>query len=286
MFCNTKSNAYPRKNDLRPISILNAIGKVYEKVLHPKYHTWLKENKIIPHQQSGFQANIRLQTRVLSVYEEARQCIATNRPGLILFVDFVSAFDKVWHKALLVKLARFHLPSRLWLWLRSWLSDRSAYVSFGGLESDVFYIEWGLPQGSVISPLIYIPYLADLVEIKEPVRKDKFFADDWSLFFSVPYGLSFSTSCTLLQRQGQEAFDKIHVYCEYWLVELSVTKTVAMLIHSQIQVPSLKLIYNGHEIKFVNKFTDLDYLITSKLGLGQLLNLQCSQIFHLFKLCP
>ncbi|CAF1679759.1 unnamed protein product, partial [Didymodactylos carnosus] len=61
------------------------------------------------------------------VYEEARQCVATNRPGLILFIDFVSAFDKVWHKALLVKLARFHHPSRLWLWLRSWLSDRSAY---------------------------------------------------------------------------------------------------------------------------------------------------------------
>ncbi|CAF1091474.1 unnamed protein product, partial [Didymodactylos carnosus] len=82
------------------------------------------------------------------------------------------------------------MPQQLWLWIRDWLQGRKACISFDGLQSDFFDIEWGLPQGSALSPLIYIPYVAGLTELHDArFHKDHFFADDWSLFFEVPFGI-------------------------------------------------------------------------------------------------
>ncbi|CAF1298061.1 unnamed protein product, partial [Didymodactylos carnosus] len=284
MIFHSKAGSYPTISELRPISILNAIGKLYEKIMYTYLQKWMIEKKVIPTSQSGFQPGVRLQTRVLSLYEAARASIASNRPGLILFVDFASAFDKVWHKALLVKLSRYDIPGQYWLWIRNWLSERSAYISFCGLQSDLFDIEWGLPQGSVLSPLIYLPYVADLNDIKEPARKNNWFADDWSLFIEVPFGIPFGEACPLLQRLGQQALDNIREYCDYWLIELSVKKTVGLIVHSQVQVATITLKYNSHTISMETKVTNLGYGLTSKLGLGAFLNSVCQKIAASFRI--
>ena len=89
--------------------------------------------------------------------------MAANIPTLAIYVDYQKAYDKVWHAALLVKLARMGMPLGLLKLVASWLSDRRAYVSFGQSKSGIFYLYIGLPQGSSLSPYLFIVFHSDLI---------------------------------------------------------------------------------------------------------------------------
>ncbi len=118
-----------------------------------------------------------MQTRVLSIFQEARNNLAGSVPTLGIYIDYRKAYDMVWHEGLIVKLARMQMPPEILKIIICWLKSRTACVTFGKHKSVPFKIRIGLPQGSALRPLIFIIYHSYIVSCAEAFSTH-IFADD------------------------------------------------------------------------------------------------------------
>lgn len=174
---NKLKSGVPKCDQTRPISLLATHSKLFEKLILNRIRYWAETNNIVPVEQSGFRPKCLLPTRVLSIYQEVKNNMAANAPSLAIYVDYQKAYDRVWHAALVTKLWRLGIPISMLRMLMSWLLDRKAYVVFGDKVSEIFYIHIGLPQGSSLSPYLFIVFHCDLIQCIG-AHSGHLFADD------------------------------------------------------------------------------------------------------------
>ncbi|CAF1677087.1 unnamed protein product [Rotaria magnacalcarata] len=156
VICLSKDGMYPAENKLRPISLLPNLGKWYERIIHKRIQKWCKEKNIYVDEQSGFTSERRLQTRIISIIEDIRQTItACNRPALCIFVDFLSAFDKIWFPALISTLHELDMPLPYIKWIASWLQNRTIAIHYGDKISRTISMKVGAPQGSILAATLF-----------------------------------------------------------------------------------------------------------------------------------
>jgi hypothetical protein len=275
IICLSKTTSFPSVDDIRPISLLCVLGKLFERIISRKLKCWMHASAIIPPEQSGFQPQLRLATRVLTLTESHRAALSSNRPILTFYLDFKSAFDKISHFALLVKLHRQDIPTPLLLFFFSWLQHRTAQLSFGNIFSAKFNLEWGLPQGSALSPDLYILFISDLISLFSQYDVN-FYADDGAIVIVAPFGMSFQDSLHWLIDKGQLVLNSLSIYCKQWLIDLNPTKTVYQLSGSQINIPDLPFSYDGYRILRIKHFRYLGYDLNTRASFGTFL----TQLLH------
>ena len=256
----------PRCNQTRPISLLATHSKLFEKVLLDRIRNWAEGNHLVPREQSGFRTNCLLQTRVLSIFQEVQNNLAANVPTLAIYVDYEKAFDLVWHAGLLVKLHRLGMPTNMLRMIHSWLENRSAYIYYGQMKSEDFKIQVGLPQGSSLSPYIFVVYHSDLVTCLG-AHSSHIFADDLSVLIRAPIQKSFASLVKYLEVEGSKVCDRIAAYAIRWKQPINIGKTVAQLFYSQIRKPKVDIFMLGQKIAIVDTFKYLGFTWTSKLSL-------------------
>lgn len=145
----------------RPISLTCTLPKLLEKILCHRIHTYLNVNGTIPDTQAGFRPGVNTYEQILKVATAMEMNINENSHGLVALMDVRKAFDTVWHAGLLYKLHSLGLPDTLVRWVASFLSNRTARVKQGESLSSAFALRAGVPQGSTISPLLYLLYVLD-----------------------------------------------------------------------------------------------------------------------------
>jgi hypothetical protein len=156
LICLSKDGLYPAVNKLRPISLLSNVGKVFERIIYMRILEWCKNKGIYTDEQSGFTTGRRLQTRILSLVEDLRlTTTANNRPALVVFVDFMSAFDRMWHPSLVSILLKLDFSLPLLRWLVEWLKGRTMSIHVGEAISRSINISFGAPQGSVLAATLF-----------------------------------------------------------------------------------------------------------------------------------
>jgi hypothetical protein len=261
----------PRCNQIRPISLLATHSKIFEKVLLERTRTWAEGNHLVPREQSGFRTNCLLPTRVLSIYQEVKNNLAANAPTLAIYVDYEKAFDLVWHIGLLVKLHRLGIPTRLLKMIHCWLGNRTAYICFGQTKSNVFNVHVGLPQGSSLSPYLFVVYHSDLVSCLG-AHSGHLFADDLSVLIRAPLQKPFPSLVKFLEIEGSKVCDRIAEYSCRWKQPINVGKSVAQIFYSQIKEPVVDIRMLGQKIATVNSFKYLGFTWTSKLSLKPTVN--------------
>ncbi|CAF3295039.1 unnamed protein product [Rotaria socialis] len=132
------------------------MGKWLEKIITERVENWCLENGINPDAQSGFTANRRLQTRILSLIKDIRlTVVAPNRPVLAILIDFLTAFDRLWYPALFKSFDDLDMPLDLCRWIYGWFQNRSTTISHEDATSRVIRIFLGAPQGSVLAALLF-----------------------------------------------------------------------------------------------------------------------------------
>ena len=167
----------------RPISMLSLFSKLFEKLIHKRMLDFLLENNLINPSQYGFRPGHSTLHALINATENIYQSLDINLHTLGIFIDFSKAFDTVSHDILLYKLRHYGIDGKLLNIIQSYLTNRYQYVSYGGTNSTSIEIKLGVPQGSVLGPLLFLIFINDITNTSEIV-KFVLFADDSNMFVS------------------------------------------------------------------------------------------------------
>ena len=178
-----KKNDRQLKSNYRPISLLPLCGKLLEKIIFDQVYSYLDQNRLISTKQSGFRPGDSCIYQLISITSDIYKSFEKHNETRALFLDISKAFDKVWHDGLIHKLKSNGISGNLLAFFQNYLYNRHQRVTLNGTTSDWKSISAGVPQGSVLGPLLFLIYINDLTEnIKSQMR---LFADDSSIFTPV-----------------------------------------------------------------------------------------------------
>ncbi|CAF4921618.1 unnamed protein product [Pieris macdunnoughi] len=200
----------------RPISLLPTISKVFEKTLLRRLKPVLDQNRIIPDHQFGFREKHATVEQVHRVVHKIRQSLEKKEYCSAVFIDIQQAFDRVWHKGLLYKLKTL-LPNSFYMILKSYLDQRRFQVKYEEELSRLYYITASVPQGSVLGPVLYSIYTADLPETENVVTAT--YADDTACLAS-------DVNANNASLKLQEQLNKVNVWLQRWRIKPSITKSI------------------------------------------------------------
>ena len=167
-------------SNYRPISLLSNIEKILEKLMYKRLYAFLDYNNIIYDLQFGFRQQYSTSHALINITENIRKALDDGNIECGVFVDLQKALDTVDHQILLAKLNHYGIRGVSNDWFKSYLSNRNQYVSINGYESGLAAINCGVPQGSVLGPLLFLLYINDLNQAIK-FCKVHHFADDTNL---------------------------------------------------------------------------------------------------------
>ena len=207
---------------------------------------------------SGFKKHDSAINQLIALYDNICKSLEEKHDVRVVFLDLSKAFDRVWHKGLLFKLKQLGITGSLLSWLQNYLSDRHQRVVINGHSSDWTNREAGVPQGSILGPLLFVIFINDIVkEIQSNIR---LFADDTSLFHSI-------VDSHLTQQILNHDLQKISEWAAQWLMVFNVLKnedmTLSLRNNPTLQPP---LFFDGTQLKEVGEHTHLGLTFSSNIS--------------------
>ena len=261
----------------RPISLLNSFSKLLEKIVARQLSVFLSSHNIIYQHQYGFRTNHNTSQPVLHFSEKIYNALNQNPPAktLSIFIDLKKAFDTVDHKILLKKMEHYGVRGSSNDWFKNYLSDREQFVSINGVDSDLANIVCGVPQGSVLGPLLFLLYINDLPNATEFLTL--LFADDTTFQYT-------GDSMDLLFEKCNSELEKASIWFEANKLTLNVKKTKFMMFsekNAQINLQDLHLKIGGKIVEQVGSNSNEKYF----KFVGHVLDDKFSWVGHVEHVC-
>ena len=207
-------------NNFRPISILPVLSKVREKHVHDSLLSFLESYKLLHNTLSGFRPNQSCETALVHMIDKWLQAIDKGDMVGVIFIDLRKAFELVDH-ILLKKMSSYKLNPESLDWFCSYLSNRTQKVSFDNEMASKGYIKYGVPQGSILGPLLFLLFINDL-----PLYTDVFaalYADDQTLY-------EINSSKIGIETKLQKALSDLAQWCRLNGMVINIDKTKAMIV--------------------------------------------------------
>ena len=245
-------------SNYRPISLLSSFSKIYEKLMHKRVLEFLDKNNSLFENQYGFRPGRSCEHALLNAQNTILQSLGKNQMALLLLLDYSKAFDVLDHSILLKKLEHYGIRGVALNWFQSYLRGREQYVSINGTDSSRKPIEHGVPQGSILGPLLFVIYINDLPQISR-LTKFILYADDANIIITG----------TSLQEITEE-LSRITPILVNWVqsngLALNLKKTNYMLFsRKRVDTSPVKITIDGTEIVRKHEAKFLGVIIDEKL---------------------
>jgi ribonuclease HI len=223
------------KNDIasyRPISLTNTISKIMEKMVVYRLNWYLEKNNLLKPTQSGFRKMCSTSDPIIRLKQEAELAINSGNITVAVLIDFTRAFDLLWVDGLILKLMKMSISGHMLKWIKNFLTNRKYIVKIGEDKSYTYETDNGTPQGSAISPLLFLIMVNDFPELSQ-FTSDAFFADDCTIWRS-------GTNLAQILHHLQEDLIKIEDWCKKWGFIINTDKTVGIIFTNKKGCDNLK----------------------------------------------
>lgn len=261
-----KSGNAELPQNYRPISILPVLSKILEKSVHHQFLTYLENNNLLTESQFGFRKNRSTKMAATLLCDNIRKELNNGKMVGAVFLDLSKAFDTIGHGVLLEKLYSYGVRGPELEWFKDYLFDRTQIIEIENTQSSESKIHCGVPQGSILGPLLFIVFFNDLADhVDINVIK---YADDTVLFHAAK---DVDTIESVLNKEMK----KVGEYCDVneLLLNLKKGKTELMLFGTKKRLKShgrdLIVSFNDSKINFVNSYVYLGNLLDSSLNLTE-----------------
>ena len=229
----------------RPISLLSCIGKLFERIIFQHTLDYLVENKLLYDYQSGFIPGHSTVHQLIEIYDNICRSLENKDLNCITFCDVSKAFDRVWHRGLLLKLEGYGIIGNLLSWFSSYIDNRSQKVCYRNSSSSSQFTYAGVPQGSVLGPLLFLIYINDIADDIQGLTR--LFADDTSVG-------NISPDLDTVIRNTNCDLSKINTWAKSWLIKFNPMKTDIEIftnktietINNNFEFDNQKLIHVDH----------------------------------------
>ena len=228
-------------NNYRPISILPYISKILEKIIHNRTMTFIQDSQILSSYQFGFQKSRSTYMPLLLLQENITKSLEEGKVMCGLYLDLKKAFDTVDHKILVAKLGKYGFTNSALNIIKSYLENRKQCVEYNGVRSTFKSVKIGVPQGSILGPLLFLLYINDFPNISQNI-KFLLYADDTAIFFK-------SDQISTLQYLVDSESSHICKWLQINKLSLNTKKTVFQQYKTSNTGQNLTVRLNGIEIK-------------------------------------
>lgn len=254
-------------SNYRPVSLTSVVCKIFEHVLFSAIINHLNTFSLLTPVQHGFRRGFSCITQLTELVHDFAYALDKGFSIDCVFLDLKKAFDVVPHSLLIEKLSWYNINCTVIQWIKEYLSNRKQRVVLDGEKSQDMNVTSGVPQGSVLGPLLFFIYMNDVTAgITSSMR---LFADDCVLYRIVKN----QDDCELLQHD----LNRFSEWCMKWGMSINSDKTVCMRFTKKKNAHSYTYVLKGKDITFVNEHKYLGIFFTSNLSWSRQIRYVCSR---------
>lgn len=254
-----KSNDHSLISNYRPVSVLPILSKIYERLMYNRIMDFINSYNILYDLQFGFRKNHSTNLALIYLIDKLKSEIDNGKIVLGVFLDLKKAFDTVNHEILLNKLYKYGIRGKAFDWIKNYLFERKQFVCFNNVNSNKAIIKCGVPQGSILGPLLFLLYINDLPKVSEKIMP-LIFADDTNIFIS---GKNLNDTVSVMN----EELCKVMHWMNINKLSLNIDKTNYIIFSSPKKVTEDHNVIsmNGNILKQVESIKFLGITLDNKL---------------------